>query len=94
MSTRGREGGSVRFGRGKLVLMAMVGVLGGDACFGVDEAVAVQQAMALASRTYGEDKPREREVGEALVGTGHGRARAWRCTATMATMAAAQCGLT
>ena len=89
MSTRGREGGPVRFGHGELVLVALAGTHGADTCSGANEAVAVQWAMALASRTYGEDKPRERKVGEALVGAGHGRAQAQRCTTTMAAMVAA-----
>ena len=53
------------------MLVAMAGVNGADACFGADEVVAVQWAVALASRTYGEDKPREREVREALVRASH-----------------------
>ena len=56
------------------------GVHGGDALGSrwcgsrsdADDAVAVQWAATLASRTYGEDKWREREVGEALVGASHG----------------------
>ena len=74
--TRGREGRPVRFGRGKLMLTAMVDAHGVDVCSGAAEAVAGQRAMALACRTYDEDKLREREVGEALVGAGHGRTRA------------------
>ena len=72
----------------------MVGKHGVDMHFGTDEAVAVQRDAALDYRIYGEDKPREREVGESLVGSGHGRARAWRCTMTMAATVAVQCGLT
>ena len=78
----------------ELVLEAMAGAHGVDAHSSADEAVAVQQAAALASRTYGEDEPREREVEEALVGASHERARARRCTATMAAMVVAQCGRT
>ena len=72
MSTRGKEGRPVRFGNGELVPVAMVGAHGADVCSSTNEAVAVQWAMALASRTYGEDKLREREVREALVGASHG----------------------
>ena len=74
MSTRGREGGPVRFGHGELMPTSMVGTHGADACSGAVEVVVVQRAMALASRTYGEDKPTEREVGEAMVGASHERA--------------------
>ena len=93
MSTRGREEGPVNFGRGELVLVAIAGAHSADTRSSTNEAVAVQWAMALASRTYGEDKPREREVREALVGAGHGRDRARQCTMTMVATVAVQCGL-
>ena len=92
MSIRGREGGLVRYGHGELMLVAMASAHGVDAHSGADEAIVVQWAAILASRTYGKDKSREREVREALVGASHGQARAWRCTTTMA--ATAQCGFT
>lgn len=94
MSTRGREGGLVRFGRSELVLAAMADTHGIDACSSTDEVVAIQWAMTLASRTYGKDKAMVREVRETLVGASHGRTQVRRCTATMAAMVAAQCGLT
>ena len=74
--------------------MAISGAHSVDVCFVTDEAVAVKRAVALASRTYGEDQMRERESEDARVVAGHGRARAqWR-TAAMATTVARQCGLT
>ena len=88
-NTRGREGRPIRFGRGELVLTAMADTLGTDVRSGATEAVVVQRAATLASRTYGEDKLRKREVREALVGAGHGRTRAQWCTMTMVATATA-----
>ena len=73
-STRWSKGEPVRFGCGELMLAAMVNAHGVDACFSADEAVVVQLVVALVTRTYGKDNLREREVGEALVRDGHGRA--------------------
>ena len=81
-------------GHGKLMLATRASVYDADTHSNADKAVAVQQAVALAYRTYDKEKPREREVREALVGADHGRARAWRCTVAMAATAMGQCGLT
>ena len=43
------------------MLVAMVGAHGADVCSITDEVVAVKQTVALAFRTYGEDRMRERE---------------------------------
>ena len=94
MSTRGREGGPVRFGHCELVLTAMAGAHGVDTHSGANEAVAVQWVAALASWMYDEEKPMVREARATFVGAGHGQAQARWCTMTMAAMMAAQCGLT
>ena len=54
------------------MLTAMAGVHDADVHKGTDEAVVVQLAMALASRTYGEDKLSERKIKESLVRASHG----------------------
>lgn len=72
MTKRGRRGEPIRFGHGKLVLAAMVDVHGTDERSSAGEAVAVQWAMALVTRTYDKDNSREREVREALVRAIHG----------------------
>ena len=50
----------------------MVGVHSANVCSVTDEAVAVKRTVALASRTYGEHRMRERESGDARVVAGHG----------------------
>ena len=59
---------------GEHVLPAMADGHNVDSCSRTDAVVVVKQAMALASRSYGNDQPREREVGEALMVAGDGRA--------------------
>ena len=50
---------------------------GGVARSRVTAAVAINPAVTLATRTYGDDEPKEMKVGGAVVMAGHGRARAW-----------------
>ena len=72
MSTRGREGGLVRFGYGELMLTAMADAHGMDVCSRTDTTVAVNRSTALASRPYSDDGPKERKVGGAVVMAGPG----------------------
>ena len=62
---------------GEHVPTAMADAHGGVTRSHVTAAVEINLAVALATRTYGDDEPKEMKVGGAVVMAGHGRARAW-----------------
>jgi len=65
--------------------MAMADAHGAVARSRTVAAVAVKRAAVVVSMTYGDDGPKWREVGGAMVVAGNGRARARRCSTAMAT---------
>jgi len=65
----------VRAGHGKFELAAMAGALGAAAHSRATAAVVVKPATVLATSPYDNDQTREREVGDATVMAGHGRAK-------------------
>ena len=76
------------------MLAAMADAHGGVVHYCMTAAVGVKPAVALETRPYGDDKIREREVRDATVVAGHGRACSWWCTTAMAATASSQCSLT
>ena len=74
-------------GGGERVLAAIVDAHGGVTRSYVTVVVSVKPAMDLATRPYDDNQIMGREVREATVVAGHGRACLWRCTTAMAVTA-------